>query len=462
MNFINRESELKFLNQRWSGEKFELIVLYGKRRVGKTELMKQFLKDKSGVYFLADKRDVSSQLIELTEIIGKELNNPLLEKYPVKDWLDLFGILKTQIKDRFILVIDEYPYLTEVDKATGSIFQKAVDEILKDTQVFLVLSGSSISMMENEVLDYTSPLYGRRTGDILLKPMTFKNAWKFYPTLDFNQFLEFFAVLGGLPAYISQFNPKAGLLENITQKILTPGLLFNEINFILRTEFREPTNYFDILRVISNGQRKFSEIANSVNIPNNQLTTYLQTLENLHLITKEHAVTDNPAKSKKGLYKIQDNFYKFWFRYIYPFKSYLEIGKLESSLQKFNEDHETNLGKIYEEVALELIWDITSNHPKLFTLEKAGRWWNNNEEIDIVGYNKDQKKILFGECKYTQKPVGMSIYTALQEKAKQVDWQNEDRTEYFILFSKSGFTEEIVEFAQTVGNLVLVSGVDLF
>ncbi len=457
MPFINRKNELEFLEKKWNENKFQLVVLYGKRRVGKTELIKKFLIQKTGVYFLADKRDLKTQLKELLQIIGNKLNNQLLAKYPALDWLDFFQVLKEQIKDNFVLVIDEYPYLTELDKATSSIFQKAIDEILADSKIFLVLSGSSISMMENEVLDYKSPLYGRRTGDIWLKPLSFENAKKFYPNLDFAKFLEFFMVLGGLPAYISRFDGTKTTLENIQEKILTQGELFNEVNFILRQEFREPTNYFAILQAISVGKTKYSEIASSVALESNQLTTYLQTLENLHLIKKEFSVTDNPAKSKKGLYKLQDNFYKFWFQYIYPFKSYLEIGEKHASLNQIQVDFQTNLGKIYEEVCRELIWEITAkNSERLFIMEKCGRWWDKDTEIDIVGLNKDQKKILFGECKYSQKPVGINIYLQLLQKAQKVDFLNTQRQEYFVLFSGSGFTTELLNLAKSTTILVLV------
>lgn len=458
MTFINREKELNFLEKKWQESKFQLIVLYGKRRVGKTELMKQFLKSKNGVYFLADKRELSVQLSELLQMLGKKLKNQLLAKYPAKYWLDFFQILKQQVKEKLVLVIDEYPYLLETDKATGSIFQKAVDEILADSQIFLVLSGSSISMMENEVLNYKSPLYGRRTGDIWLKPMTFSNSKKFYPKMKFSKFLEFYMVLGSLPAYISRFNQAKTTLENIKEQILTQGELFNEVNFILRQEFREPTNYFAILQAISTGKRKYSEIVNSSFLDSNQLTTYLQTLENLHLISKEFSVMDNPAKSKKGLYKLQDNFYKFWFRYVYPFKSYLEIGELEASLNQIKTDWQTNLGKIYEEVCRELIWEITAKMPdKLFIMEKCGRFWDKNTEIDIVGFNKQEKKILFGECKYSQKLVGMNIFLELQQKALKVNWLQDDRQEYFVIFSGSGFSRELLSLAKERDDLILVS-----
>jgi len=457
MTFINREKELEFLEKKWQENKFQLIILYGKRRVGKTELMKQFLKSKDGVYFLADKRELSVQLADLLKMVGSRLNNQLLSKYPAKDWLDFFQVLKEQVKERFVLVIDEYPYLTETDKATGSIFQKVVDEILADSQIFLVLSGSSISMMENEVLDYKSPLYGRRTGDIWLKPLSFSNSKKFYSKMPFAKFLEFYMVLGGLPAYISRFNGAKNTLQNIEEQILTQGELFNEVNFILRQEFREPTNYFTILQAISIGKRKYSEIVNSISLESNQLTTYLQTLENLHLINKEFSVMDNPAKSKKGLYKLQDNFYKFWFQYVYPFKSYLEIAETEASLNQIQVDWQTNLGKIYEEVCRELIWEITAKIPdRLFIMEKCGRFWDKSTEIDMVGFNKQQKKILFGECKYSQKPVGMNIFRELQQKALKVNWLKDDRQEYFVIFSGSGFSKELLKIAKERSDLVLV------
>jgi uncharacterized protein len=457
MLFINRDRELDFLNRKWEEGVHQLIVLYGKRRVGKTELMKHFLQEKPGIYFLADKRDVATQVKELLNIVGLQLDNPLLANYPVTDWIGLFQLLKEHITETFVIVIDEYPYLTEADSTTSSVFQKIVDEILKNSHIFLVLSGSSIAMMENEVLNYTSPLYGRRTGDILLQPLSFQSSRKFYPTLDFDQFLEYYMVLGNLPAYISRFDPKKTVLQNIETTILHQGELFNEINFILRQEFREPTNYFAILKAVSGGQRKFSEIVNSTPLASNLLTTYLQTLENLYLIKKEYSVTDNPSKSKKGLYMLTDNFYIFWFRYVYPFKSYLEIGQTSASLFKIQQDWSTQLGKVYEQVAQELMWELSAQYPEMFfTMEQCGRWWNTNTEIDIVGYSLQLKQMIFGEVKYTAKPVGINIYEQLKEKAKYVPLMKEERRKLYILFSGGGFTDELKKLAQADNSLFLI------
>ena len=181
MKFINREEELKSLKEKWKSQKAEFFIIYGKRRVGKTELIKQFIKDKASIYFLADKRNTKEQLKELGEIAGNYFNDQILRSRGFNDWIEVFSYLKGKIKKRTVFVIDEYPYLVENDSSTSSLFQKGWDEYLKDTKIFLILCGSSVSMMESEALIYKSPLYGRRTGQILLKPLSFFESWKFFP-----------------------------------------------------------------------------------------------------------------------------------------------------------------------------------------------------------------------------------------------------------------------------------------
>jgi len=447
MKFINRETELNFLNDKWAKKNPHFIVIYGKRRVGKTELIKQFIKEKPAVYFLADKRTSLEQLRELGRIMGTYFKDSLLEKQGFEEWLDVFRFLKERDRNHFVFVVDEYPYLVEIDKAISSLFQKGWDEYLKDSKIFLILSGSSISMMESEVLIYKSPLYGRRTGQILLKPLSFKESRKFFPHKNFEEFLSIFSVTGGIPAYLFQIDPNLSLEENIEKKIfLKTEFLHNEVEFILKEEIREPKNYLSILKAISWGKRKFGEIVNETGLQKNVLTKYLNTLEKLQVTEKEVPVTEkNPQKSRKGLYQISDNFFRFWFQYVFPYKSDLEIGRFNEVFRKIKESFQILEATVYEKVCRETIWDLSD---KIFRFERVGRWWEKEREIDIVGLNQETKEIIFGEAKWSQKPVGINIFLDLKKKAKSVQWHRGRRKEYYILFSKSGFTKDMKELAK--------------
>lgn len=454
MDFINRQKELEALNQKWGENKAQLLVIYGKRRVGKTELIKQFIKDKPSVYFLSDKRTIKEQLKELARLLNVQFNDSLLIKRGFEDWLEVFTYLGDKVKEKFILTIDEYPYLTEVDKSISSIFQKGWDEYLKNSKVYLILSGSSVSMMESEALIYKSPLYGRRTGQMLLKPMSFMNGWKFFPSKNFDEFLQIFTATGGMPAYLLQFDGDLSLYDNIKNKILArTEFLHNEVEFILKEELREPKNYLSILRAISFGKCKFGEIVNETGLEKNVINKYLSTLEQLQLTEREVPVTEKvPTKSRKGLYKITDNFVRFWFQYVFPYKSELEIERYGEVFRKLDENFNFLQSLVYENVCKELIWQFQD---RLFSFERVGRWWEKDCEIDIVAINSESKSILFGECKCSNKPVGINIYEDLKNKAKMVDWRKGARSEYYALFSVSGFTKDMIALAEKE-NVLLV------
>ena len=226
MKFINRQLELDELNKRWKGDASEFFIIYGKRRVGKTELIKQFIKDKPSIYFVADKRSEKDQLKELGMLFGNYFNDKLLVKNGFNEWLDLFQYLKENIKDRFIFAVDEYPYIVEANKSISSLFQKGWEEYLKGNKIFLILSGSSISMMESEVLFYKSPLFGRRTGQAQIDPLTFKQAWQFFPEKSFDDFLSIYTICGGMPAYLLEIKKETSLDENIKTNIFIKRCFF--------------------------------------------------------------------------------------------------------------------------------------------------------------------------------------------------------------------------------------------
>ena len=461
MPFINREQELKTLNEKWQSGIAQFFIIYGKRRVGKTELIKQFIKDKPALYFLADKRTTADQLKELGQIVGTYFKDEILIKNGFGDWLEAFLYLKTKTADTpLVLAIDEYPYLTENDKSTSSLFQKGWDEYLKNTNIFLILSGSSIAMMESETLNQSAPLFGRRTGQILVDPLNFSQSRKFFPEKNFSDFLNIYTITGGMPAYLKQFVGGGELSEEIKKNIfIKTAFLYNEIEFTLKEELRETKNYLAILRAIALGKRKLSEIVNEVGLDKATTNKYISVLINLRLVEREVPITeDKPEKSRRGLYKISDNFFVFWFQYIFPYKSYLEMDNYDYVLGKMfngssyadnvNSSFKNIVAQVYERVATEL---LTTWQNKMFAFERIGRYWDSEQEIDVVGLNSSEKKIIFGECKWTEKPVGTNIYEDLKNKTAKVEWNKGDRKEYYILFSKSGFTEDMLKLAKNDG-----------
>jgi len=446
MEFINRERELSALSNWWKERGPHLIILYGKRRIGKTELIKQFIRGKPSIYFLADRVNERDNLKMLSKKIGGFFNDRHIEDSGIDEWYHLFGYLKGK-KKKIALAIDEFPYLVESNKAISTVFKKGWDEYLKDTDIFLILSGSSIGMMETETLAYKAPLYGRRSGQILLRALRFEDFKKFFPGYKFDDLLRMHTITGGIPAYILQFGRNKPVRNVLEKRIFdTTGYLHNEIEFILKEELREPRTYLSILRAISLGKRKFGEIVNETGLQKNIIMKYLHVLEDLHITKKDVPVTEkSPMRSKKGLYSLQDEFFVFWFNYIFPFKSELELGRYDNVLLELDKTFNSLVSMNYEKIAIEILIGYSK---KIFPVLKAGRWWDSNDEIDIVALNERENKILFGEVKWSSKKVGTDIYEELKRKARKVLWGKVRRKEYFCLFSKSGFTDNMIKLAK--------------
>jgi AAA+ ATPase superfamily predicted ATPase len=458
MKFINRKEELSLLNRLYKEGRFQFIPLYGRRRVGKTRLVQEFIKDKPSIYFLADSVSEAEQLKNLGREMGGFFKDPFLSEVGFKDWYQFFEYLKRNAKKGLVLVIDEFPYLINSNKAISSIFQKGIDQYLKDTKIFLILMGSSIGMMEKEVLFYKAPLYGRRTGSLEVREMGFSALREFFPKKGMDELVSIYGVMGAIPAYLEKLDPSKDIFHSIEELILDKGtFLYSEVEYILREELREPRNYFVILRSIAQGKRKMSEIINDTGFEKTLLSRYLDILRSLRFIEKEVPVTEKyPEKSKLGLYKLHDRFFEFWFKYIFPNRGKIEIGKEKEVLKVIRETFDQQLSFSFEEICKEHCLDLMKEEKIRFT--SIGRWWQKNEEIDIVALDEENKEIYFGEAKWSKKPVGVDILEQLQRKAGLVDWNKGKRKEHFILFSRSGFTHGLKERAGKEGTLLIVPG----
>ncbi|MFH0784203.1 MAG: ATP-binding protein [Pseudomonadota bacterium] len=446
MAFINRHRELAFLAEKWREPKAQMIVLWGKRRVGKTELVKQFLLDKPGLYLLAESTSDKEQLLRFSQLLGSFFKETLLLTRGFATWEEAFAFLRSK-NQRLVLIFDEFPYLIQANPAIPGIFQKGWDEYLADSNIFLILLGSSMAMMEKEVLGYRSPLYGRRTGQWLVEPMTFRAASQFRAEQPFQDKLAHFAVAGGIPAYWLHFSKNKDFPANLTDHVLRKGeMLYDEVEFLLRAEVREPRYYFALLQVIAQGKRKLAEIVNASGLQQAIANKYLGVLADLRIVEREIPVTEaNPLKSKKGLYRISDEFCRFWFRFVLPRRSELELGRLEQVASASIGQLPQYLGETYEKVAREA---LLADMDAFFPFTAIGRWWDRGEEIDVVAINQARDSILFCEAKTTEKKVGTDVLLSLREKSKKVAWGSADRKEFFCLFSRVGFTDNLMAEAE--------------
>ena len=459
--FVDRTEELEFLNKEYEKNESSLVILYGRRRIGKTALIKEFGKNKNMIYFLATEETELQNIESFKKLIALNLRNELLEKSKVDNWETLFEvIINTKSKTKKLIVIDEFQYLGKINSAFPSKFQKIWDELLKDENIMVILCGSLINMMESQTLNYNSPLYGRRTGQIKLKQIAFRHYEEFFEDkLTEKELIERYAITGGVPKYIENFTKKANIFDSIKQNIVNKqSYLYEEPYFLLQNEVTEIGNYFSIIKSIAGGNRKLGNIATNLSVSPTNLSKYLQTLVNLDIVEREVPVTElNQEKSKKGQYKIKDNFINFWFQFIYPNRSFIEVGQEEFVLNKIKANFvDNNVSYVYEDICRERMWDLNKNTKLGIKFDKLGRWWNKSEEIDIVGINTEGEDIIFGECKYyTNKLMDVDVFYNLLRKSKYVEWKNNERNEKFVLFSINGYTKKLKELAESRKDLIL-------
>ena len=445
--FVDREQEMATLQSEYERDGSALVVLYGRRRVGKTTLISEFIKNKKALFFLASEESESQNRLAFQEKAADFLNSNLLKNVEVKSWDVLFrAIMDSHFDSKPVIVLDEFQYLGKSNPAFPSVFQRIWEEILKDRQVMVILCGSLISMMQSQTLAYDSPLYGRRTAQIRLKQIPFAYYHQFFPDKSRKELIEMYAVTGGVPKYIELFSQSKDIYGAIEKCVLNrSGYLYDEPYFLLQQEVSEVGSYFSIIKAIAAGNTKLSSIAGVLEVKSTSLTKYLKTLIDLDILEREVPVTeDSPEKSKKGLYKIKDNYLRFWFAFVYPNMSFIESGHGRIVMDKIRKSLVRNhIAFVYEDICRERMWEINAEGVWPFYFSKLGRYWDSKEEIDIAAIDPDGKNLILGECKYWQEPVGVSVLRELEAKAKTVSWEKEKRKTWFVLFSVNGFTEDL-------------------
>jgi AAA+ ATPase superfamily predicted ATPase len=454
--FVNRVEELAYLKRLSREGGARLLIVYGRRRIGKTELLRHFSKDLKHLFFSADLSSEHEQLRQITDRIYHLTGESFLEAQPFTSWEASFRyIFDNLAKNIPIIIIDEFPYLCTGNPALPSILQKIWDERGKDTSVLLVLCGSYMSFMEKEILGSKSPLFGRRTGQLLLPPLRFGDLGDFYPNYVKTDLVYAYGILGGTPAYLQRFNDQMTLEQNVKSQILDKNsVLYSEPRFLLMEELREPSVYFSILKAVSFGKTKLNEIVQETGIPDrHKVNKYLAVLRELHIVNREVPVTeDKPYKSRKGIYTLEDPFFRFWFRHIFPNMSYLEEGDCDYVwAEKIKPDLDRFVGPVFEDVCKEKIRYLNKEGKLPFKASRIGRWWDRMNEIDIIAFG-EQGSYLFCECKWTTKKSGTGVLNDLQEKAQSFP---KATRKFFGLFSRSGFEKKLIEEVSTRDDVFL-------
>ena len=444
--FIDRKDDLEYIKQEYKDLNFKFISIIGRRRVGKTRLIKEFIKEKNNTsYFLVQELDDVGLRMSFAEKLHRDLN---LNFLGVPTWNDIFEKIFILSKNKqIILIFDEFQRFSKINKTVPSILQEFIDKYAGKSKLFLIVTGSSIGMMHH-LFDYTSALYGRRTGQITLNPLKSYYLTEWFSNTPIEKIIEIYSVFGGTPKYLEDVNPKKTLIENIKNKILDKrSILYIEPEILIKTELSESATYMNILKLISEGKTKSIEIADSLSIKTTSLNYYLTILEkDMSFIKKEYLVTEKKEKPKKVLYKMNDPFFKFWFKYVHPYKSDIEIENTDYVLQKIEKNINSFIGYCFEDICKEILLKTNKqNNPKPIKFSKIGTWWGYKREtgirkeleIDIISLNENTKEIMFAECKWQKNVDSKKIINELKEKSKYVNWNNNNRKEYYVIFAKS-------------------------
>jgi AAA+ ATPase superfamily predicted ATPase len=462
--FIGRKQELQFFEDKFNSPGGQLVVLYGRRRIGKTELLREFAKNKKHVFYSCREISDREQLIAFSERM-------LHADSPAAKYISAFSDWETAIRSvlelpsegkKKLLIIDEFPYMCKGNASIPSILQVLWDEQLKNADVMIVLCGSAMSFIEKKILAEKKPLYGRATGIYKMTELPFSDAVKFFPNYSSEDKLLVFAVLGGIPHYLRQFNPDISLRDNIIKNVLTKGsVLYSEVEFLIRQELREPILYNTIIEAVALGNTQLNDIYTKTQFEKSKLSVYLKNLIELQIIEREFSVLSGEkeqAASTRGLYRIKDNFFRFWFGFVFANTSDLESGDAEGVYQYMVESQLNDFASpVFEDVCRDFIRDKNRTGELPFRAAKIGRWWGkitkpetnddgktrsitSNTEIDVLATDAGHKKLILGECKFRNSSVGITELENLKEKSSVL---KSGKVFHYALFSKSGFSPEL-------------------
>ena len=461
--FYCRDNELRDMNRRYIRGDFECLIVYGRRRVGKTALINEFCKNKPTVFFSALNASAKENLEALSKAIY-EKDHPSMDSAPVFQSFEaaLDQITHIAEKERLVFVIDEYPYLAKANKSISSRLQHIIDHKWKNSQLYLILCGSSMSFMEYQVLGYESPLYGRRTGQYKIQALTYKEMTAFNPTLTNEQQSLVYGITGGIPHYVNKLDVFDDVDEALKENLFnTSSYLFEEPENLLNQELREPAIYNSVITAIAGGASRSNEISTKVGIESAICAKYLKVLLDLGIIKKETPLTEKPGK--KTIYTIGDNFFRFWYRFVPQNTSSISAGRIEQIYAPVIKRHLSDyMGLVFEQMCREYLLRYATDLPII--LSDIGQWWGTDPkvkkevQIDIVGSPVEGDEYIIGSCKYRGDPIGVDELELIRHYA---DVFGKGKKYHFYIFSKSGFTKGLQELGD-MGEVKLVTLDDMY
>lgn len=454
--FVGRERELASLNRLYLSDKFEFAVIYGRRRVGKTALINRFISDKKAIYFMGVESNAKQNLENLSKNIIEFETGIQAETAFASFQAALEYVFKLAEKGRLILAIDEYPYVARSSKSLASTLQLLIDKYKDRSKLMLILCGSSMSYIEDHVLAYKAPLYGRRTSQMKIMPFDFAETCRCVQNFTDENKALVYGMVGGTPQYLLQMDDRLSIEENIKNTFLNPASsLFEEPENLLKQEVREPALYNAIITAIANGASRMSEISTKVGEDTSVCATYLKNLMALGVVQKEAPYGEKA--SRKSIYSIDDNMFRFWYRFVPENHSMIGRGAADLAYKRIAPYLSDYMGKVFEEICKQYLWRLLLSGESPVQFKELGHWWGadpftrSQTEIDIMG-EQDKDTALFGECKWTNEKVDVCVLETLIRRSKIFHYSKI----HLYLFSKNGFTKGCVEAADHMENVTLV------
>lgn len=462
--FIGREKELIKLNQLYNSNKFEMTVIYGRRRIGKTTLINEFVKDKPTIYFTGVEVNEKVNLENFSQSIFEYEDNYTDSSPVFNSFDDAFRrIFKLAENQRVILIIDEYPYLYNAHKAISSILQKYIDQHKDNSKLFLILCGSSVSFMENQVLGYKSPLFGRRTSQMKVEQFEFSEARQFFKKYNKYDAALTYGITGGIPLYMTKIDDSLSVEENIKRNFLdSSAYLYDEPTNLVKQECREPAQYNSIIQAIAKGASRLSEISSKIGTEKTSVVSlYLKTLIEIGIVKKEYPYND--GSKRKTIYSLNDTMFRFWYRFVPSYTALINKDQADIAYKLIEPQLASFMGFVFEDICKQYLWQQNIEGKLPITFINLGRWWGNDPirksetEIDIVASDSSNGAIL-AECKWTNEPVSKSVLDDLINQGRLFNY----KPIYYYVFSKSGFTKSVEELAEQLGNVYLISFDDMY
>lgn len=454
--FIGRENELNTLNRLYNSDKFEFAVIYGRRRVGKTALINEFVKDKDNIFFTGVETNAKQNLDNFSSCI-MEYNTGLATGASFNNFQTaLEYVFELASAKRIVLVIDEYPYVARASKSLASTLQLLIDKNKDTSKLFLILCGSSMSYMEDHVLSYKAPLYGRITAQFKIKPFEFLEACRYFNNFSDEDKALAYGIVGGTPQYLMQLDNTLSIEENIKNTHLNPSSsIFEEPNNLLKQEVREPAIYNAVITAIATGSSKMNEISNKIDEDTSVCATYIKNLITLGIVKKESPYGEK--STRKTIYSIEDNMFRFWYRFVPENTSIISRGAVDLAYSRIAPELSSYMGSVFEDICKQYLWKLLLEGKCAVNFTDLGRWWGakpktkSQEEIDIMGTDKDTA--LFAECKWTNEKVDLGVLETLLERSTLFNYKKT----HFYLFAKTGFTKGCIDRANKMGNVTLVT-----